>query len=145
MKNLHCSYLPPYFNDSTSVLHGLYQRAQWKFTFKLPSAAFLLQRYAFLLKEARNYWKIFEAEEDKKEKVYPACPMYGASEDTSYLITLSRKPLTPLNFLHFTIFPLYNVKKTKEKALKSITYLYFYYFWTNVSTKSVCLHDSNAY
>ena len=106
---------------------------------------FLLQRYAFLLKDARNYWKIFEAEEDKQKKVYPACPMYGASGDTPYLITLSRKPLTPLNFLHFTIFPLYNVKKTKEKALKSITYLYFYYFWTNVSTKSVCLHDSNAY
>ena len=88
----------------------------------------LLQRYAFLLKEARNYWKIFEAEEDKKKKVYPACPMYGACGDTPYLITLSRKPLTPLNFLHFTIFPLYNVKEMKKKALKSITYLYFYYF-----------------
>lgn len=36
------------------------------------------RRYAFLLKEARIYWKIFEAEEDKKKKVYPACPMYGA-------------------------------------------------------------------
>ena len=62
------------------------------------------------------------------KKVYPRLPDVWASEDTSYLITLSRKPLTPLNFLHFTIFPLYNVKKTKEKALKSITYLYFYYF-----------------
>ena len=89
---------------------------------------FLLQRYAFLLKDARNYWKIFEAEEDKQKKVYPACPMYGASEDTSYLITLSRKPLTPLNFLHFTIFPLYNVKKTKEKSIKKYNVFIFLLF-----------------
>ena len=32
----------------------------------------LLQRYAFLLKDARNYWKMFESEEDKK--VYPRLP-----------------------------------------------------------------------
>ena len=38
----------------------------------------LLQRYAFLLKDARNYWKMFESEEDKK--VYPRLPdvWYGA-------------------------------------------------------------------
>ena len=33
-----------------------------------------LQRYAFLLKEARNYWKMFEGEGDKKNKVYPRLP-----------------------------------------------------------------------
>ena len=32
----------------------------------------LLQRYAFLLKDARNYWKMFESEEDKKG--YPRLP-----------------------------------------------------------------------
>ena len=60
------------------LLHRLCQRAQCKLAYKLPSAAFLLQRYAFLLKDARNYWKMFEGEEDKKKKVYPACPMYEA-------------------------------------------------------------------
>ena len=49
-----------------------------KACFRLPSAAFLLQRYAFLLKDARNFGKMFEGEGDKKKKVYPACPMYGA-------------------------------------------------------------------
>lgn len=38
----------------------------------------MLQRYVFLLKEARIYWKMFEGEGDKKNKVYPACPMYEA-------------------------------------------------------------------
>ena len=65
---------------------------------------FLLQRYAFLLKDARNYWKIFEAEGDKK-KVYPACPMYGASGDTPYLITLSRKTSYPFEFPAFYHLP----------------------------------------
>ena len=36
------------------------------------------RRYAFLLKEARIYWKMFEAEGDKKKKVYPACPICWA-------------------------------------------------------------------
>ena len=36
------------------------------------------RRYAFLLKEARNYWKMFESEGDKKKKVYPACPICWA-------------------------------------------------------------------
>ena len=56
------------------LLHRLCQRAQCKLAYKLPSAAFLLQRYAFLLKEARNYWKMFEGEGDKKNKVYPRLP-----------------------------------------------------------------------
>ena len=42
------------------------------------SAASHMQRYAFLLKEARIYWKMFEGEEDKKKKVYPACPICWA-------------------------------------------------------------------
>ena len=37
-----------------------------------------LQRYAFLLKDARNFGKIFESERDKKKKVYPACPISWA-------------------------------------------------------------------
>ena len=37
------------------LLHRLCQRAQCKLAYKLPSAAFLLQRYAFLLKDARIY------------------------------------------------------------------------------------------
>ena len=49
------------------MLQRLCQRAQWEFTFKLPSAANLLQKYAFLLKDARNYWKMFEAEGDNKK------------------------------------------------------------------------------
>ena len=41
------------------------------------SAASHMQRYAFLLKDARNYWKMFEGEGDKKKKVYPACSIVG--------------------------------------------------------------------
>ena len=41
------------------------------------SAASHMQRYAFLLKDARNYWKMFEGEGDKK-KACPACQMCGA-------------------------------------------------------------------
>ena len=50
----------------------------------LPSAAFLLQRYAFLLKDAKIYWKIFESEEDKKKKVYPRLPDVLGKKDTPY-------------------------------------------------------------
>ena len=60
------------------MLQRLRKREQCKLAYKLPSAANLLQRYAFLLKDARNYWKMFEGEGDKKNKVYPACPMYEA-------------------------------------------------------------------
>ena len=49
-----------------------------KAAFKLPNATLLLQRYVFLLKDARNYWKMFEGEGDKKKKVYPTCPVCGA-------------------------------------------------------------------
>ena len=45
-----------------------------------------LQRYAFLLKEARNYWKMFEGEGDKKNKVYPRLPDMLSKEDTPYYI-----------------------------------------------------------
>ena len=45
-----------------------------------------LQRYAFLLKDARNYWKIFKAEEDKKKKVYPRLPDVWGKKDTPYYI-----------------------------------------------------------
>ena len=33
-----------------------------------------MQRYAFLLKDARNSGKMFESEGDKKKKVYPLLP-----------------------------------------------------------------------
>ena len=42
----------------------------------------LLQRYAFLLKDARNYWKMFESEEDKK--VYPRLPDVWGKKNTPY-------------------------------------------------------------
>ena len=45
-----------------------------------------LQRYAFLLKKARNYWKIFESEEDKKKKVCPRLPDMLGKKDTPYYI-----------------------------------------------------------
>ena len=45
---------------------------------------FFLQRYAFLLKEARIYWKMFEREGDKKKKVYPRLPDMLSKEDTPY-------------------------------------------------------------
>ena len=43
------------------------QTSAMKAAFKLPSAAFLMQRYVFLLKDARIYWKMFEGEGDKKK------------------------------------------------------------------------------
>ena len=52
---------------------------------------FFLQRYAFLLKEARNYWKMFEGEGDKKKKVYPCLPDMLGKKDTPYYIILFRK------------------------------------------------------
>ena len=61
------------------------------------SAASHMQRYAFLLKDARNYWKMFESEGDKKKKVYPACPVYGTRRIHllyySLLISCSVKPV----------------------------------------------------
>jgi hypothetical protein len=64
------------------VLQRLRKRVQCKLAYKLPSAANLLQRYAFLLKEARNYWKMFEGEGDKKKKVYPRLPDEWGKKDT---------------------------------------------------------------
>ena len=58
-----------------------------------------LQRYAFLLKDARNYWKIFEAEGDKKKKVCPACPICWARR--IHLIIYMRD-ICPIAY--FTIF-----------------------------------------
>ena len=48
----------------------------------------LLQRYAFLLKDARNYWKMFEGEGDKKKKVYPRLPDVWGKKDTPYYICI---------------------------------------------------------
>ena len=55
LQNLYVSYLPLVVDDSTFVLQRLRKRAQCKLAYRLPSAANLLQRYAFLLKDARNY------------------------------------------------------------------------------------------
>jgi len=71
------------------VLHGLCQRAQCKLAYRLPSAAFLLQKYAFLLKDARNYWKMFEGEGDKKG--VSRLPDMLGKKDTPYYIILFRK------------------------------------------------------
>ena len=46
------------------MLQRLRKRAQCKLAFKLPNAANLLQRYVFLLKEARIFGKMFEGEGD---------------------------------------------------------------------------------
>jgi hypothetical protein len=64
------------------VLQRLCQREQCKLAYKLPSAANLLQRYAFLLKEAKNFGKMFEGEGDKKKKVYPRLPDVLGKKDT---------------------------------------------------------------
>ena len=47
---------------------------------------FFLQRYAFLLKDARNFEKMLEGEEDKKKKVYPRLPDVLGKKDTPYYI-----------------------------------------------------------
>ena len=44
-----------------------------------------LQRYAFLLKDARNYWKMFEGEGDKKKGVSRLPDVWG-KKDTPYYI-----------------------------------------------------------
>ena len=48
--------------------------------------SFFLQRYAFLLKAARNFGKMLEGEEDKKKKVYPRLPDVLGKKDTPYYI-----------------------------------------------------------
>ena len=48
--------------------------------------SFFLQRYAFLLKDARNFGKMLEGEEDKKKKVYPRLPDVLGKKDTPYYI-----------------------------------------------------------
>ena len=53
------------------------------------SAASHMQRYAFLLKDARNYWKMFESEEDKK--VYPRLPDVWGKKNTPYYILFQSK------------------------------------------------------
>ena len=73
------------------MLQRLCQREQCKLAYKLPSAANLLQRYAFLLKDARNYWKMFEGEEDKKKKGYPRLPDVWGKKDTPYYILFQTK------------------------------------------------------
>ena len=78
MKDSYCPYLPPYFNDSTFVLHRKCKQAQCKLAYRLPSAA-------FLLKEARNFGKMLEGERDKKKKVYPRLPDMLGKKDTPYL------------------------------------------------------------
>ena len=68
------------------MLHRKYKQAQCKLAYKLPSAANLVQKYAFLLKDARNFWKMFQGEGDKKKKVYPRLPDVLGKKDTPYYI-----------------------------------------------------------
>ena len=68
------------------------------------------RRYAFLLKDARNYWKMFEGEGDKKKKVYPACPMYGARR--IHLIIYMRD-ICPIAYftIFMVLFPHFRINK----------------------------------
>ena len=51
------------------------------------SAASHMQRYAFLLKDARNYWKMFEGEGDKNKKgVSSLARCMGQEGYTFYII-----------------------------------------------------------
>lgn len=43
------------------------------------------RRYAFLLKDARNYWKMFEGEGDKKKKVVSTLARYVGQEGYTLL------------------------------------------------------------
>ena len=92
------------------LLHRLCQRAQCKLAYKLPNAANLLQRYAFLLKEARIYWKMFEGEEDKKKKVYPTCPVCWARR--IHLIIYMRD-ICPIAYftIFMVLFPHFRINK----------------------------------
>ena len=58
---------------------------QRKLAFNLPSAAFLLQRYAFLLKDARFLGKMFEGEGDKKKKGVSSLARYVGQEGYTLL------------------------------------------------------------
>ena len=92
------------------LLHRLCQRAQCELAYKLPSAANLLQRYAFLLKDARNYWKMFESEGDKKKKVCPACPICWARR--IHLIIYMRD-ICPIAYftIFMVLFPHFRINK----------------------------------
>ena len=48
--------------------------------------SFFLQRYAFLLKDARFLGKMFEGEGDKKKKVYPRLPDVWGKKDTPFIL-----------------------------------------------------------
>ena len=62
------------------------QTSAMKVYFQIAECSILLQRYVFLLKDARNYWKMFEGEGDKKKKVYPCLPDMLGKKDTPYYI-----------------------------------------------------------
>ena len=49
---------------------------------KQENSANLIQRYAFLLKEAMIFGEKFEAEDVKKKKVYPRLPDMLGKKDT---------------------------------------------------------------
>ena len=63
----------------------------------------LLQRYAFLLKDARNYWKMFESEEDKK--VYPRLPDVWGKKDTPLIIYYFKRNMTGISTEPATTLP----------------------------------------
>ena len=53
---------------------------------KKASAAYLMQRYAFLLKDARNYWKMFEGEGDKNKKGVSRLPDMLGKKDPPFIL-----------------------------------------------------------
>ena len=68
------------------------------------------RRYAFLLKDARNYWKMFESEGDKKKKVCPACPICWARR--IHLIIYMRE-ICPIAYftIFMVLFPHFRINK----------------------------------
>ena len=83
----------------------------------------LLQRYAFLLKEARNYWKMFEGEGDKKKKVYPACTICWARR--IHLIIYIRYTRVILDCLFHNLCCLVSTLQDKQAGAWDIVYLEF--------------------
>ena len=45
-----------------------------------------MQRYAFLLKDARNYWKMFEGEGDKNKKGVSRLPDMLGKKDPPFIL-----------------------------------------------------------
>ena len=120
---------------------------QCKLAFKLPSAALLLQRYAFLLKDARNYWKIFEGEGDKIKKVYPRLPDVLGKKDTPNYIyihdiydCLFHNLSCRVALLHDQYTMGGNIRETEVLRLRLIYLLTLHIIYIGVRSRDVLLN-----